>query len=196
MELIISLSKTFPNNLLPVKCFKEDDKILLSPVKVKTEGLDFWDVLLRLDCASTKKGKSIPKSNTISLMDSDNASFDHSIFGQLLNMLSSPVIHKNTQLTDNLLRLLSVITSTMPEVSKNQNGAKNKVKLLKDSFATPVQSINLAVNVITYKSCSEEGLEYITNLLLNLASSSLEMSYLVSNLSCIISKYNFNQCIR
>ncbi|XP_044765781.1 E3 ubiquitin-protein ligase HUWE1 isoform X3 [Coccinella septempunctata] len=182
LELIISLSKTFPNNLLPVKCFKEDDKILLSPVKVKTEGLDFWDVLLRLDCASTKKGKSIPKSNTISLMDSDNATFDHSIFGQLLNMLSSPVIYKSTHLTDNLLRLLSVITSTMPEVSKNQNGAKVKVKLPKESFATPVQSINLAVNVITYKSCSEEGLEYITNLLLNLASSSLEMSYLILNL--------------
>jgi E3 ubiquitin-protein ligase HUWE1 len=187
LDLFTSLAKAFPSCLLPIKCIRDDreDKNNLSPVRVKTDGsCDFWDILLKLDSVSTKKGKSIPKSSSsTSSVESDNkvVSFEQSVFGQLLNMLSSPVVNRNTQLTDNLLRLLSVITSGMPELAKPPNvPMKSKSKHQKIENLTPTNALHLAVNVITYKNCSEEGLEFITNLLLNLASSTLEMSYMVS----------------
>lgn len=189
LDLFTSLAKAFPSCLLPIKCIRDDkdDKNNLSPVRVKSEGSEFWDILLKLDSVSTKKGKSIPKStNTNSSTDPDNkvVSFEQSVFGQLLNMLSSPVVNRNTQLTDNLLRLLSVITSGMPELTKPPHAAaksKSSSKHQKvENQPTPTNALHLAVNVITYKNCSEEGLEFITNLLLNLASSTLEMSYMVS----------------
>ncbi|RZB39554.1 DUF913, HECT, DUF908 and/or WWE domain containing protein [Asbolus verrucosus] len=189
LDLFTSLAKAFPSCLLPIKCIRDDreDKNNLSPVRVKTDGsCDFWDILLKLDSVSTKKGKSIPKSsNSNSSAESDNkvVSFEQSVFGQLLNMLSSPVVNRNTQLTDNLLRLLSVITSGMPELAKPNVPIKSsKSKHQKMENLTPTHALHLAVNVITYKNCSEEGLEFITNLLLNLASSTLEMSYMILNL--------------
>jgi E3 ubiquitin-protein ligase HUWE1 len=189
LDLFTSLAKAFPSCLLPIKCIRDDreDKNNLSPVRVKTDGsCDFWDILLKLDSVSTKKGKSIPKSSSsTSSVESDNkvVSFEQSVFGQLLNMLSSPVVNRNTQLTDNLLRLLSVITSGMPELAKPPNvPMKSKSKHQKIENLTPTNALHLAVNVITYKNCSEEGLEFITNLLLNLASSTLEMSYMILNL--------------
>ena len=87
---------------------------------------DFWDTLLRLDMQSTsKKGKSLARSHSsvsslkTSLSDSNQGSeeeninlhaFETSPFGQLLSMLSCPVIRRSSVLTDKLLRLLSLIS--------------------------------------------------------------------------------------
>lgn len=188
LDLFTSLAKAFPSCLLPLRCVREDreEKNAVTPVRVKTDGnQDFWEVLLRLDSASVKKGKNIPRSASSSQSaDSDVAiTFDQSVFGQLLNMLASPVVNRNTQLTDNLLKLLSVTTSGMPELVKQPPGPPKLKKGQKvDTNTTPTHALNLAVNVITYKNCSEEGLEFITNLLLNLAGSSLDMSFMILNL--------------
>lgn len=197
LDLFTSLAKAFPSCLLPIKCIRDDreDKNNFSPVRVKIDGsCDFWDILLKLDCVSTKKGKSIPKSSTCNItpeLDNKVVTFEQSVFGQLLNMLSSPVVNRNTQLTDNLLRLLSVITSGIPELTKPPNVPSKTVKSKQQKIEnlTPTHALQLAVNVITYKNCSEEGLEFITNLLLNLASSTLEMSYMVSYKTFIIFNY-------
>ncbi|XP_018576077.1 E3 ubiquitin-protein ligase HUWE1 isoform X3 [Anoplophora glabripennis] len=187
LDLFTSLAKAFPSCLLPIKCIRDDtEKNTITPVKVKndTTSSDFWDVLLRLDSA-TKKGKSIQKNNTSSTTsDADGViSFDQTVFGKLLNLLASPVVNRNTQLTDNLLKLLSVTTSGMPELVKPHKSVKGKPQNSENSANTPpMHALNLAVNVITYKNCSEEGLEFITNLLLNLANSSLEMSFMILNL--------------
>lgn len=189
LDLFTSLAKAFPSCLLPIKCIRDDrdEKNVATPVRVKNENSsDFWDVLLRLDSASMKKGKSIAKSTSISAsVDSENTpiAFDQSVFGQLLNMLGSPVVTRNTQLTDNLLKLLSVTTSGMPELVKpatQSKTSKQNKNQRPDVSNTPLHSLDLAVNVITYKSCSEEGLEFITSLLINLASSSLDMSFMVN----------------
>lgn len=189
LDLFTSLAKAFPSCLLPIKCIRDDrdEKNVVTPVRVKAENTtDFWEVLLRLDSASMKKGKSIAKSTSISgSVDSENTSitFDQSVFGQLLNMLASPIVNRNTQLTDNLLKLLSVTTSGMPELVKPSTQHAKTSKINKnqkpDVSNTPLHALNLAVNVITYKNCSEEGLEFITSLLINLASSSLDMSFMV-----------------
>lgn len=189
LDLFISLSKSFPSFLLPLKPKEEkEEKPAKSQSKSKSDSTDFWDMLLKLDSTSAKKGKSLAKtqSNLSLCSEADIAptTFEQSTFGQLLCMLSSPVIYCNTQLTDNLLRLLSVITMGLPELSKGQGPQKSsKLKPQKlESMTAPESALSLAVNVLTYKSCSEEGLEYITTLLLNLANCSLEMSYMILEL--------------
>ncbi|XP_056645575.1 E3 ubiquitin-protein ligase HUWE1 isoform X1 [Diorhabda sublineata] len=184
LDLFTSLAKAFPSCLLPIKSIRDDtEKAPITPVKVKPDSSsDFWDVLLRLDSA-TKKGKSIQKTMCTSSSDSEGPiQFENTVFGKLLNMLASPVVNRNTQLTDNLLKLLSVTTSGMPELVKPSKSSKTKVQLADIANNPPTHALNLAVNVITYKNCSEEGLEFITNLLLNLANSSLDMSFIILNL--------------
>ena len=88
-------------------------------------------------------------------------------------MLACPVIKRNSQLTDRLLRLLSLISLGQPDVLKrlddpvrSEDNSEQSVlvdKMIKDD------QIQLAVEVLTSKACSEEGLEDVTALLLNLS---------------------------
>ena len=116
-----------------------------------------------------------------------------SAFGQLLSMLASPVIRRSSLLTDKLLRLLSLISLGQPDVlrrldeaEKERTGAPGAAVVAGGSSslqptATAANSslnidktlredqIQLAVEVLTSKACSEEGLEDVTALLLNLS---------------------------
>ena len=181
---------------------------------------DFWDTLLRLDMQSTsKKGKSLARSHSsvsslkTSFSDTHPSNeeeginlhaFETSPFGQLLSMLSCPVIRRSSVLTDKLLRLLSLISvgqslehksdanvnsnsgiTPSPPVSQNSvtgglTDQENKKETrpssdqLKSSSKSSREVISsdhlkLAVEVLTSKSCSEEGLEDVTALLLNLS---------------------------
>ena len=88
-------------------------------------------------------------------------------------MLACPVIKRNSQLTDRLLRLLSLISLGQPDVLKRlddpgrtEEGSEQSVlvdRMIRD------EQIQLAVEVLTSKACSEEGLEDVTALLLNLS---------------------------
>ena len=185
---------------------------------------DFWDTLMRLDMQSTsKKGKSLARSHSnvtnlkSSLSDTQQGSeeesssghaFETSPFGQLLSMLSCPVIRRSSVLTDKLLRLLSLISvgqslehkaeasnasnsasTTLTALSVATNSAAGTPSLAEnlESKKDPKSSehsrimvrpardiistdqLKLAVEVLTSKSCSEEGLEDVTALLLNLS---------------------------
>ena len=155
---------------------------------------DFWDTLLKLDhlSSSNKKGKSVARShsNVGSLKsgtsgdtgndsDADESliNFEHSPFGQLLGMLASPVIRRNSVLTDKLLRLLSLISLGQPDILKKKQTETTSTTSDKDSSEDTSKNQNvirsehlkLAVEVLTSKTCSEEGLEDVTALLLNLS---------------------------
>ncbi|XP_031335949.1 E3 ubiquitin-protein ligase HUWE1-like isoform X2 [Photinus pyralis] len=197
LDLFISLSKNFPSCLLPLRIREDKEEreeraknmLVLSPSKYKIEGTDFWDMLLKLDSTSSKKGKSLAKTHSNFSLSNDVESicfgFEQSPFGQLLCMLSSPVIYRSTQLTDKLLRLLSVITAGMPELGKNSTSDTQQGKPktpIYESVSAPESALSLAVNVLTYKSCSEEGLEDATTLLLNLANCSVDMRYVILKL--------------
>lgn len=188
LDLFTSLSRSFPTFLLPLK--SKDKSKTPSPSKYKNDCTDFWEMLLKLDAASTKKGKSLAKTHSNLNLSSDTENitltFDQSAFGLLLGMLKAPVIRTSIQLTDKLLRLLSVISMGMPELSKSADCGHASKNLCQnfESVSAPESALNLAVSVLTYKSCSEEGLEDVTTLLLNLSNCSLDMSYMV-----IIIKY-------
>lgn len=192
LDLFISLAKNFPSFFLPAKRSKEDEanenkNKSLSPIKSNKiqDSSDFWDMLLKLDSLSaTKKGKSVAKTHTYSTVSIDNDigafTFETSTFGQLLSMLASKVITRSSQLTDKLLRLLSLITLGLPEFPVCLPSSNLKPRNSKfDSISSIEESLQLVVNVITSKSCSEEGLEDAAALLFNVANCSEEMRHMI-----------------
>ncbi|XP_057320129.1 E3 ubiquitin-protein ligase HUWE1-like isoform X1 [Microplitis mediator] len=192
LELLISLAKSFPGYFVPTK-FKESEekskdketngkeetgaKPKSASKSTKSDIPDFWDMLLRLDSCASKKGKSVARTHFTSGFGSEPeqslTSFESSAFGQLISMLHWSVVRRSSQLTDKLLRLLSLISIGLTEVNsyRRQDATKNKkVEPSKEqSVAAPEGHLRLAVQVLTSKSCSEEGLEDATALLLNLS---------------------------
>ncbi|XP_015191132.1 PREDICTED: E3 ubiquitin-protein ligase HUWE1 isoform X3 [Polistes dominula] len=191
LELLISLAKSFPGYFVPIKSKESEDKEK-DLANIKDESIsksksaskvgksdipDFWDMLLKLDSCASKKGKSVARTHSTSNLGMDlehtMTTFEASPFGQLISMLNWSVIKRSSQLTDKLLRLLSLISIGLTEVNlyRRQEGNKNKkTELSKEqSVAAPEGHLRLAVQVLTSKSCSEEGLEDATALLLNLS---------------------------
>ncbi|XP_072344004.1 E3 ubiquitin-protein ligase HUWE1 isoform X9 [Scyliorhinus torazame] len=91
---------------------------------------DFWDLLVKLDNMNvSRKGKTSVKTTPSSNSEGENSqcSLESSPLGQLMNMLSHPVIRRSSLLTEKLLRLLSLISIALPdkatEVAVNHSGA-------------------------------------------------------------------------
>jgi len=194
LDVLTNLAKSFAVQFLPhpaetdVKILNTDPNVSTADSKPRahsstsktkaSEGSEpvFWDFLLKLDGAiSGKKGKSLAKLNphTSSNVDPSQmpVTFEASPFGQLIKMLQFPFIRRSQMLTDKLLRLLSLISLGIPETS----GYGRKVLLedpetmVDEVYLISETHLRLIVQVITSKSCSEEGLEEATALLLNLS---------------------------
>lgn len=235
LDALISLAKGFPHQFLSdskIDTLDKVSKVDLEPNPAPGSRLnkdaDFWDVLVKLDSLSTtKKGKNVLRSHSSSSSlnsctpmvtdGSESSSNDRTCtpLGSIINLLSHPVIKRSSQLTDRLLRLLSLIatalpthpdscsipTTTSPPVtmassstsrhrrtpaSHNQPDSNQLIQVSKDVSKDPTDSksievsnkviaveeqLKLAVDVLTSKSCSEEGLEDVTSLLLRLSRS-------------------------
>ncbi|XP_068082120.1 E3 ubiquitin-protein ligase HUWE1 [Anabrus simplex] len=186
LELMISLAKSFPGHFLPVKNLTKEHSGVKTRASTSTsisgfrngrgDQTNFWEILLKLDSVNTsKKGKSVARTHSVSSssnVDEEirSSSFESSAFGQLVTMLASPVVKKSCMLTDKLLRLLSLISVGLPEMDPYVRTAENKKSEQKEeSVPITEQHLKLAINVLTSKSCSEEGLEDATALLLNLS---------------------------
>lgn len=197
LDLLISLAKSFPVNFLPIKrpgdIVRPDDQPgPSSAVYGRTIKTDFWDILIRLETTAEQR-----KANPIDITGESKQTpavpavtyamtFDESPFGQLVSMLSYSIVKKSSQLTDKLLRLLSFISNGLPEckdapdaAGSTATTAADKTKSTTSSSSEPVydesclpesiEHLRLAIDVLTSKSCSEDGLEDATSLLLNLS---------------------------
>uniref|UniRef100_A0A3B4X6E1 E3 ubiquitin-protein ligase HUWE1 n=1 Tax=Seriola lalandi dorsalis TaxID=1841481 RepID=A0A3B4X6E1_SERLL len=107
LDTLIQLAKVFPSHFTQQRC---------SSLGIST---DFWDLLVKLDNMNvSRKGKASMK--TVPLGGSAEAegaqfSLETSPLGQLMNMLSHPVIRRSSLLTEKLLRLLSLISIALPD---------------------------------------------------------------------------------
>merc|ERR1712240_302944 len=184
LEVLISLAKGFPVHFLPgapTATAPGGQTSDTGESKKQSKPQEFWETLLKLDreCWTSKKGKSVVRSHSsvsIKVSEEEEASttsLSFSAFGHLLSMLSSPVIKRSSLLTDKLLRLLSLISLGQPDVLKRLDDSARPEEptergVLVDK-AVKEDQIQLAVEVLTSKACSEEGLEDVTALLLNLS---------------------------
>ncbi|XP_041093093.1 E3 ubiquitin-protein ligase HUWE1-like [Polyodon spathula] len=88
---------------------------------LQTLGLstDFWDLLVKLDNMNvSRKGKASVKSlpaGGAGESEGPQCSLEASPLGQLMNMLSHPVIRRSSLLTERLLRLLSLVSIALPD---------------------------------------------------------------------------------
>uniref|UniRef100_A0A3P8NPJ3 HECT-type E3 ubiquitin transferase n=1 Tax=Astatotilapia calliptera TaxID=8154 RepID=A0A3P8NPJ3_ASTCA len=120
LDTLIQLAKVFPSHFTQQRCkdlsasSSDLDSRLCSGIST-----DFWDLLVKLDNMNvSRKGKASMK--TVPLGGSAEAegaqfSLETSPLGQLMNMLSHPVIRRSSLLTEKLLRLLSLISIALPD---------------------------------------------------------------------------------
>lgn len=88
--------------------------------------MEFWDVLVRLDGASgNKKAKGIMRLHSSNSLESDSAgsNFEASPLGQLMSMLSYPVIRRSQLLTDRLLRLLGLVSTGLSDLNTSSSSS-------------------------------------------------------------------------
>ncbi|KAI1287400.1 E3 ubiquitin-protein ligase HUWE1 [Halotydeus destructor] len=205
LDALISLAKAFPHHFI-----EKHDAIDVKTQVPKDENYvnakfnkdaDFWDVLVKLDSlSSSKKGKLTSKAHGSSsslnsgILDteSDGNESMSSQLAPVVKLLSHPVIKRSSLLTDRLLRLLSNIALALPiQDSTSRVGAQLKTgETLKDSalfesksqLAIDEEQLQLAVDVLTSKSCSEEGLDDVTSFLLRLSKSCPRTRHIVIKL--------------
>ncbi|XP_032964789.1 E3 ubiquitin-protein ligase HUWE1 isoform X11 [Rhinolophus ferrumequinum] len=141
LDTLIQLAKVFPSHFTQQRtketnCESDRErgsKQACSPCSSQSSSsgicTDFWDLLVKLDNMNvSRKGKNSVKSVPVST-GSDGESSPYSLeaspLGQLMNMLSHPVIRRSSLLTEKLLRLLSLISIALPEnkVSETQSNS-------------------------------------------------------------------------
>ncbi|XP_073669096.1 E3 ubiquitin-protein ligase HUWE1 isoform X4 [Paramisgurnus dabryanus] len=92
---------------------------------------DFWDLLVKLDNMNvSRKGKASMKTVPLGgAGETEGALFslEASPLGQLMNMLSHPVIRRSSLLTEKLLRLLSLISIALPDNKATEVPASHPV---------------------------------------------------------------------
>ncbi|KAK7867832.1 hypothetical protein R5R35_008271 [Gryllus longicercus] len=192
LEVLISLAKTFPGYFLPLKS-KSNDKdackdggsksrasTSAGPSGSKSSRNDlanFWDILLKLDSTTySKKGKSVARSHCLPgpVCDDEHHthSFESSPFGQLMKMLQKFPGYGPT-LVDKMLRLLSLISIGLPEINpylRHREHAEGKKSEERDeSVPVSKEYVRKIMTQLELQTCSEEGLEDATALLLNLS---------------------------
>ncbi|XP_030880272.1 E3 ubiquitin-protein ligase HUWE1 [Leptonychotes weddellii] len=105
---------------------------------------DFWDLLVKLDNMNvSRKGKNSVKSVPVSAGgegETSPYSLEASPLGQLMNMLSHPVIRRSSLLTEKLLRLLSLISIALPENKVSEAQANSGSSASSTTVATSTTS--------------------------------------------------------
>ncbi|RZF32790.1 hypothetical protein LSTR_LSTR011436 [Laodelphax striatellus] len=170
LDLLISLAKTFPSSFMPTVISSSGGAGgggdaapggSGTAKKHHKDGTTFWEILVRLDASyNSKKGKNTEKNKQIN-QEIEHTSLDSAPFGQLLKMLASPVVRKSSLLTNKLLRLLSLVSCGL-QINKEQEAHQ----VLSEET---LRHLSLVADVLTSVSCTEEGLEDATALLLNMS---------------------------
>ncbi|XP_058297300.1 E3 ubiquitin-protein ligase HUWE1 [Hylobates moloch] len=130
LDTLIQLAKVFPSHFTQQRTKetncesdRERGSKACSPCSSQSSSsgicTDFWDLLVKLDNMNvSRKGKNSVKSVPVSAGgegETSPYSLEASPLGQLMNMLSHPVIRRSSLLTEKLLRLLSLISIALPE---------------------------------------------------------------------------------
>ncbi|XP_056665905.1 E3 ubiquitin-protein ligase HUWE1-like [Monodelphis domestica] len=170
LDTLIQLAKVFPSHFTQQRTketnyeSEKSNKQACSPCpgQSTSSGIstDFWDLLVKLDNMNvSRKGKNSIRSVPVSAGgegETSPYSLEASPLGQLMNMLSHPVIRRSSLLTEKLLRLLSLISialpeNKMPEILTNHGTSSSAASITVSAVTTPptVASTVTATTVAT-----------------------------------------------
>lgn len=128
LDALAALAKNFPASFTPepvASCRETGAKD--EPAMSSVNEAEFWNILVRLDGTyGSKKGK-ISAKNTSSSTAIKTTDFNASPIGYLMSLLSHPVIRRNANLMDSLLRLLSVISASLPDNASQATKPSNEL---------------------------------------------------------------------
>ena len=155
LEALSFLAKNFPASFSPQ--LENDKKNLVNNLEepgpsrnrdyfsdIDTQS-EFWDILVCLNSSSSGlRGKGPVRTLREFPKEKECTSFVSSPLGQILSMLSQSVVKQSTMLTDKLLRLLAVISMSLPERPKNLQAQSVDVTHESDSAAQPPDDADLA----------------------------------------------------
>ena len=132
--------------------------------------IEFWDVLVRLDGATgNKKGKGIMRLHSSNSLESDSTTnnFEASPLGQLMSMLSYPVVRRSQLLTDRLLRLLGLVSVGLADLNAVSTANTGSTQ---SSLTTPAATSGklLTICVIILKMLDVNSLKCSPNLRLQM----------------------------
>lgn len=131
LDLLVFLARQFPSAFLPIDLLPKETRnyaqLRQQPPATST---NFWQLLLRLDSSTSRKGKGSNKSFHTPEINPEMSEVDifaSSPLGQLMNLFSHQVIQSSPQLVDKLIRALSVIAGTIPKqgLSRREKGASS-----------------------------------------------------------------------
>ncbi|XP_022347929.1 E3 ubiquitin-protein ligase HUWE1 isoform X10 [Enhydra lutris kenyoni] len=156
LDTLIQLAKVFPSHFTQQRtketnCESDRErgsKQACSPCSSQSTSsgicTDFWDLLVKLDNMNvSRKGKNSVKSVPVSAGgegETSPYSLEASPLGQLMNMLSHPVIRRSSLLTEKLLRLLSLISIALPENKVSETQANSGSSASSTTVATSTTS--------------------------------------------------------
>ncbi|XP_071462619.1 E3 ubiquitin-protein ligase HUWE1 isoform X6 [Marmota flaviventris] len=156
LDTLIQLAKVFPSHFTQQRtketnCESDRErgsKQACSPCSSQSTSsgicTDFWDLLVKLDNMNvSRKGKNSVKSVPVSAGgegETSPYSLEASPLGQLMNMLSHPVIRRSSLLTEKLLRLLSLISIALPENKVSEAQANSGSSASSTTTATSTTS--------------------------------------------------------
>ena len=131
LDLLVFLARQFPACFLPSELMPNDKSSggngVLSGASSSSSSLkeqtsrvvsNFWQILLRLDGAASRKGKGALKGFQFQesvASCSAKEIFSHSTIGQLMTLLQDSVVRGSISLTDKLLRVLSLASGPIPK---------------------------------------------------------------------------------
>ncbi|XP_059241232.1 E3 ubiquitin-protein ligase HUWE1 [Mustela nigripes] len=157
LDTLIQLAKVFPSHFTQQRTKETNcesdrergsNKQACSPCSSQSTSsgicTDFWDLLVKLDNMNvSRKGKNSVKSVPVSAGgegETSPYSLEASPLGQLMNMLSHPVIRRSSLLTEKLLRLLSLISIALPENKVSETQANSGSSASSTTVATSTTS--------------------------------------------------------
>ncbi|XP_037677061.1 E3 ubiquitin-protein ligase HUWE1-like isoform X1 [Choloepus didactylus] len=165
LDTLIQVAKVFPSHFIQQRtketnCESDRErgsKQACSPCSSQSTSsgicTDFWDLLVKLDNMNvSRKGKNSVKSVPVSAGgegETSPYSLEASPLGQLMNMLSHPVIRRSSLLTEKLLRLLSLISIALPENKVSEAQANSGSSASSTTAATSTTSTTTTTAVTT-----------------------------------------------
>uniref|UniRef100_A0A8C4MH98 E3 ubiquitin-protein ligase HUWE1 n=1 Tax=Equus asinus asinus TaxID=83772 RepID=A0A8C4MH98_EQUAS len=173
LDTLIQLAKVFPSHFTQQRtketnCESDRErgsKQTCSPCSSQSNSsgicTDFWDLLVKLDNMNvSRKGKNSVKSVPVSASgegETSPYSLEASPLGQLMNMLSHPVIRRSSLLTEKLLRLLSLISIALPEnkVSEAQTNSGSSASSTTVTTSTTSTTTTTAASTCTTTKASK-----------------------------------------
>lgn len=123
LDLLVFLGRHFGSSFLPSQLLPRDKSASAAAAEEKKEEAadvlsNFWQILLKLDGAVGRKGKGALKGfkyQEFKGLLTEQELFSNSIMGQLMDLFTHEIIRDNTSLIDKLLKLLSIVSGSIPK---------------------------------------------------------------------------------